>query len=305
VTQALGTCAGVSLALEPDSERLHPEALAAKARLGLYPVLDVGDRAAGYERLFVSAFTDADGRLSWRRRAARRLMVSADDGEREAVMDVNRPAGRWPWRLASARSLVPKPPIGDPPNGPRIVKSVHCGFALEWLADRIAIDAVAVTVRHPANVINSWRKFEWTLDNFPWSDARIWDRFGPPERNPGPHRPGTYIESAAWQFGLFANAVLASAERHGWPVVDHEHMIEHPEVAFPELAERVGLQWTERGADWLRQHDAPGEGYELKRVLADERGRWKDRLSAEDRAVVEDVLGRFPRVRDRWMLTSA
>jgi hypothetical protein len=290
---------------EPDSERLRPEALSAKSDLGLYPVLDVGDRAPGYERLFVSAFTDADGRSSWRRQAARRLMVSADDRQREAVMDVNRVHRRWPWRLAAARALVPRPPIGDRPNGPRVVKSVHCGFALDWLADRISIDAVAVTVRHPANVINSWRSFEWTLDNFPWSDVRVWERFGPPEGNPGPHRPATYIEAAAWQFGLFANAILGSAQRHGWPVVDHEHMIENPEAAFPKLAEQLGLQWTGQGTDWLREHNAPGEGYQLKRVLADERGRWKERLGAEDRAVVEGVLGRFPRIRERWMLTSA
>jgi hypothetical protein len=48
--------------------------------------------------------------------------------------------------------------------------------------------------------------------------------------------------------------------------------------------------------------DRPGEGYELNRRAADERGRWQNRLPPEDLVVVADVIEQFPLLRDRWPL---
>jgi hypothetical protein len=183
-----------------------------------------------------------------------------------------------------------------------VVKSVHGCLALGWTLDAVAPTATAVLVRHPANVIGSWADMGWKLQRFPWHRPELWARHGPPGIDPGMGRPGTSIEQGAWQFALLANALLTQAEERSLVVSDHEDVLDDPPAALAALATRLGLVWTEQADAWVRASDAPGEGYDLRRVAAEERGRWRTRLPADELAVVADVLDRFPRLRGRWPL---
>lgn len=303
VANALGRTEGASYVHEPDNDRHHVHAMAAKAGRGRHPLLGPGDRADAYARLFQAAFGDAEPGAVAARRAelARRLAGAAPAGALDAAMG-DRP-GPWPWALWAARLVVPPPAVGPRPDGTRVVKSVHCALALDWLLDRLRPDAGLVLVRHPANVVGSWRDLGWDLLRFPWSDPRLWERHGPPEQNPGPGRPGSLVERGAWQFSLLANALLAAAERHDLPVVDHEDVLADPVPVLAGVAGRLGLRWTPEAEAWVTENDRPGEGYELQRVAAEQRGRWRSRLAPSEAAVLAEVVGRFPRLRDRWPLS--
>jgi hypothetical protein len=300
VSQALGHCRDASVVHEPDNDRLHSEAIAAKAELGRYPVLAGTDRAPAYGQLFRAACTGSAQSGARRRHLADRLVAGGDPMALEQAMV---PPGRWTWRLAVARRLTAVPIPVPPAAGRRIVKSVHCPFALEWLVDAVRPDAVAVIVRHPASVIRSWRSLGWSLDRFPWKDEKVWDRYGPPEPERPPLRaPATFVERGAWQFSLVATALVTAAERRGWLVVDHDDVLAAPVDRLEEAAARLGLEWTDRAGAWVQESDRPGEGYELSRVHAEQRSRWRDRLPPEEMATVEKVVGRFPAIAGRWPL---
>ncbi len=302
VANALARTEGADLVHEPDNDRIHVAAMAAKARLGRYPVLRPGDEAEPYRRLMAAAFGLGDaGRLDDRRRRwAASLLVDVDVTDIDRVMG-EAPPRRWPWRLAVARRLGAAPAVAIGP-GPHIVKTVHAALALGWVLDVVGPCPAVVLVRHPANVIGSWREMGWQLDRFWWHRPEVWERFGPPERNPGPGLPATYLEKAAWQFSLLANALVSEARGRSLPVVDHEELLADPTRGLAQLAGRLGLRWTDAAEDWVAASDRPGEGYELNRPLAAERGRWQTRLAPEELTVVADVVERFPLLRDRWPL---
>lgn len=303
IANALARCEGATLVHEPDNDRNHVDAMAAKARLGRQAVLRPGDRADGYARLLQAAFGRGEtSALGERRRAlAQRLVAGVDPAEIDRVMGDEAPA-RWPWRLAAARALATSPELRPHEAGPRLVKVVHASMAVRWVIEEVRPDATLLIVRHPANVIGSWRDLGWGLRNFGWSRPAMWAEHGPERANPGTHVPERFIERGAWEFGLLANALLGAADLPGTVVVDHEEVLEDPVPRLAETAARLGLTWTDEASDWVAASDRPGEGYDLARRAEEQRGRWRTRLDADELAVVADVLDRFDRLRGRWPL---
>jgi hypothetical protein len=303
IAAALSHCDSATMVSEPDNDFHHVHAMDAKATLGRYPVLRPGDEAPRYAQLFRTAFTETDpdaDRLGERRRALAKKLVAGDDEAVGGVMA--EPDGPWPWRLRAARVVTAPLRPGRPATGPRIVKTVHAPLAAEWLLDQLRPDAAFVVVRHPANVIGSWRDLGWDLTRFPWPNARMWREYGPPEGNPGPGRPDDWVERGAWHFALLAHALVMAAAAHDLRVIDHEDVLADPAGSLAELAEHLGLAWTDEATMWVGARDQPGEGYDIHRVAAKEQGRWRERLTPAELAVVADVVGRFPLLRQRWEL---
>lgn len=301
VANALGRCAGTVLVHEPDNDRAHPAAFAAKASIGRFPLLAGDDRAPGLAGLLRGAFGEGRWRTSdeRRRRWALERLQRAPVGQVDAAM---RRSARVPLRLDAIRRVGAPPLVTPPGESATVVKSVHLSLALEWVADQVVPDEVLVIWRHPANVIGSWRELGAVLVTFPWEDERLWARFGPPAGAPGPGAPDAWIDRAAWMFALLANAQAASVERHRWPTVDHEDLLASPADGLADLAERLGLGWTDEAHRWVLDSDRPGAGYDLGRVAAEQRDRWRTRLTPDELAAVADVLGRFPALADRWDL---
>lgn len=299
--EALGRCRATMLVHEPDNDRNRVEALAAKARLGRFPILAAGEPASAYAALWALAFTGTAEAGGARNRWAAAQVAAVPESAVDRVMA--DPSVRWPLRLRAARWAATSSGPGGGSSGPVVVKSVHCALALDWMANTVATDAVAVVVRHPANVIGSWRDMGWGMRGLPWHDPRLWARFGPPGgAHPGPGAPEQWITRAAWQYALMASALLAAADAHGWTVVDHGALLDAPARRLADLAGELGLTWSDDARAWVEASDRPGEGYDLGRRAAEERERWRHRLEPTDRAAVADVLGRFPALGDRWPL---
>ena len=59
-------------------------------------------------------------------------------------------------------------------------------------------------------------------------------------------------------------------------------------------AERLGLVWTSAAEDFLRESNRDGYSYDTHRVAAEQPGRWRERLTADQVAEAIAVLRRFP-----------
>jgi hypothetical protein len=273
VGEVLGRCAGARYLHEPDNHLVRPEAWWAKQGLGPYPELRPGAvppaGAGDYERLWSVAF-DGGARPS-PLYAGLRILQRAG-------------AARVSGRLASRQR--PRPSAG-----PLVVKSVHCARSLEWCAERFD-PAVVIVERHPFGVIASWRKLGWDdfLDAEPAALRFATAALGVDP----PGRRASWLERAAWHYGLLSAHLAAARRRHPeWVVVRHERLCAGPEPAFRRLAARLGLSFGEEAARFLAASNRPGDGYSTNRLWHDQVDGGRRRLSPAERALVEAALARF------------
>ena len=254
---------------------MRPEAWWAKRRLGPYPELRPGSPppavcgGGDYERLWAVAF--AGGGRPSPLYAGLRVLQRAG-------------APRVSGRLASRQRPRPAP-------GPLVVKSVHCARSLEWAAERFG-PAVVIVERHPFGVIASWRKLGW--DDFLDGDAAALRHSTAVLGVDPPGRRASWLERAAWHYGLLNSHLSLARRRHPeWLVVRHELLCEGPEPAFRRLAARLGLHFGPEAARFLAASNRPGDGYSTHRLWREQTDGGRNRLAPAERALVEAMLQRF------------
>jgi hypothetical protein len=269
VGEVLGRTAGARYLHEPDNHLVRPEAWWAKRQLGPYPDLSPGDDGGDYERLWALAF--GGGSRPSPRYAAARILQRAG-------------APRVSGRLASR----PRPRSVP---GPLVVKSVHCARALEWAVDRFRPSVVMVE-RHPFGVIASWRKLGW--DDFLDGDRSAL-RHGAAVLGVDPPRRGaSWLERAAWHYGLLSSYLERARRRHpDWLVVRHEMLCAGPEPAFRRLCDRLGLRFTDEAARFLAASNRPGDGYSTNRLWSEHIDGGCSRLAPAERALILATLEAF------------
>lgn len=284
----LGSTAGAVYVHEPDGTH-DPFAFRSKFDLLHHPMLDPGETAVDYERLWAGAFAGGTPTHSLRDRIARKAYRGVSGDQKVAARQRGRITPRLRIVLAAAE------PLGPSAAAPRhvVVKSVNSAFSTEWLADRFSPD-VGVISRHPLNVVASWRDFGWTPPQGPMYEAirsraaTRWSVDLPPADAPA-------IERAAATIAALAYGLHDSLERHPeWVAISHEELCVDPHVHFPAIAARLGLDWSDAATTELERANRPGEGYAINRVSADQPQRWRERLEPDEIAVVTEVLGRFP-----------
>lgn len=331
VARVLGTAPGAVVVEEPDNEKTSPAAVAAKRRLGRFPVLDVGGGAGRvpgtslqrYAALWAWALAGApaDARL----RRAQRLLMGADFDALEARVSrgARHPrilAAAWLGRsLPSPREAGTATPVSPMPGGAAtaggspgvgkvglragdaavrvVAKTVHGVLAAEWLVQRFDVDVVVV-FRHPANVVASWLRMrlpdrDRRLDRVPAVQEGLVHPLGLPA-------PGdTALARVCWQAGLLTTALEVAVARHPeWHVVVHEELCRHPAGGFRPLFDAVGLQWGPATDARLAEDDRPGHEYATQRVAAELPEAWRSRLRPDELDAVRRVLPTFPL--QRW-----
>ena len=275
VGEVLGRCTGARYLHEPDNHLVRPEAWWAKRRLGPYPELRAGaahQPGAGggdYERLWAAAFTGG-------------LRPSPLYAGLQVLQRAGAP--RVSGRLASRQLPRPAP-------GPLVVKSVHCARSLDWVAELFG-PAVVVVERHPFGVIASWRKLGWDdfLDRDP---AALRHSVAVLGVDP-PGRRASWLERAAWHYGVLSSYLALAGRRHPeWVVVRHEVLCGGPEPAFGRLAARLGLHFGTEAARFLAASNRPGDGYSTNRLWHEQVDGGRRRLAPAERTLVEATLQRF------------
>jgi hypothetical protein len=285
---------GSALIHEPDNEKQNLAALRAKRGLGRFPVLAPGDQAPAYERLWRRSFSGVPGPATLRGSVAARLWRRATREQREAAV-----SGRPGLGLRAALVLAgqPAPPVDE--GGDVVVKSVHAPLALDWLAHRFPAVHVVVVLRHPANVLSSWRELalpdqDRALDRHPAVRDGLLRAWQVPPPGPDP------LERAAWQVCLLTAALLEAAARHPqWLVVEHDALCRRPVERFAALSGALGMTWTDRAEEYLTASDAAGEGFAVHRRADAQPGRWRSRLTTAEVDVLADTMRQFPLL-ERW-----
>ena len=256
--------------LEPDNPKANPDASASYERYGRVPVFRDGDRAPEYERLWDAAF---NGRWSH---------LPAD---RQPRMET----GNAPTRT-SVFSMIQRRASAQPRN--LIVKSVFAAFAMEWLIARYRPRVILIE-RHPLNVIAGWMELGMHMAGLGYRDdvrLEYIERYRLPAWNENAPR----LLQVAWAVGLMMHVMRVQARAHpDWHIVSHEALCVDPRSGFAALARSVGLSWSAKADASLRESNAPGTGYQTKRLAAQLPEKWRSLPASDVRAAV-DVLAQFP-----------
>lgn len=289
VARAIARSAGMPYLHEPDNEKLDPLAMWAKRKIPRFPWLHPDRECKRYRHLWDRAFASAEP-------DGRRARWSASFFQRASRTDLERAVAtrQLSFWLRAAVVLQPAPVTDDSSGPPPVVKSVHSAFALRWIAARYPFRAIVV-VRHPLNVLASWRRLELPDATRPLEEDVEIQRFAqsfevalpPPDASDGSRQ--------AWRFGVLALALeRAGGQRGGWTTVRHEELCMRPETAFAQLSEDTGVKWTPAGTNFLRQSDRPGEGFATERRTADVPGRWRHALPDHEVREILNTVQQFP-----------
>lgn len=290
VGKALARAGSRCLVHEPDNEKESLSALIAKRWLGRFPVLQSGEAAPSYERLWELALAGATPDESTRRR---RLVASGWRG----LTSAHREAAVRRTESAITRAVVALAgPEGAQRHQPApvVVKTVHAPLALEWLSDRFVAAQVVVVIRHPASVLSSWRELELAdqdrqLHQNPRVQRDYLARWNvePPGTDP--------LERAAWQVCLLTAVLLdAVARRPGWHLVRHEDLCVDPPARFAALARGLGMAWNDLAEAFLLESDQGGAGFAVRRRASEQVDRWRSRLEPGGARALAAAAGQFP-----------
>ena len=286
--RALGSAAGTDRILEPDNEDKYPASIHAKRATGRYPVLQPGDEAAAYRRLWDWILCGA--REDRRSRLARRIL---GPGNSDRIHEGRADPVTW---LAATVARDPRPQAPGDDGAPHrlVVKSIHAQLGMEWLASEFDIDMLLL-LRHPANVLASWMELNLkdarnaTLENRPEIRSRYLEPWGVPLPGPDP------IERMSWRIGLLVAAIEDARSRHPeWHLRTHEQLCLDPPGEFRQLYAELGLDWGKPSEAFLDGHNTPGSGYAVNRVASELSDSWRRRLDDEQVATLRRVLAWFP-----------
>lgn len=287
IGEALGHADDAVYVHEPDGVD-EPFAFRAKLGLAHHPVLEPGDEAPDYARLWAGAFAGGRPAGTWGDRLARRWFPRVGPAERRRARSGQGTSARLRVVCACARPLGPAAGVGAV-----VVKSVHANLAAGWIAERFA-PRVVVTHRNPLNVMASWLELGFPATAPSGHDAvvavarRRWGLELPSHDAPPLRRDAAYL-------GVLLCALHEElARRPEWEVVSHEAACGDPVVALRDLAGRLGLAWGARAEEFVVASDRAGSGYATQRVSRDLPDKWRAALTTDQVATIRTVLDEFP-----------
>ena len=162
----------------------------------------------------------------------------------------------------------------------RIIKSVHSGFAIQFLKKHFDFRLVLV-FRHPANVIASYIRMKSEEGNrhvFHQPDLMndLLQRYA--------HRLkelDSPLSLMGFQVALFyyywESIILKSEEAL---VLEHEDLCVQTEDKFGKIYESLDLEWNDKVVSYIQRHNKEGEGYEINRLAKKELNKWKNKLTS-------------------------
>jgi hypothetical protein len=294
--RALGATDGTAYVNEPDGFA-EPYAFRVMLARGEHPAVEPGTPAPDYERLWHGAFDGGRRADTVRDRGARFLFARTPVDDRRAA----RATGDIPLRLRAVRGLA-TPLVADPAARHVVVKTVLACLSAEWLVQHCSDARVLYVERHPYNVLSSWRDLGFVRSGREFDRVGAWarDRWGvaPPDDG-APH-----LALQAHFFGVLTAALRETAAAHPeWVRTTHEHLCVDSASRFAALAASLGLEWGTRAEAFVTESDlgdsaeaatATDRPFRTRRATAEQPERWRERLSAEERAIIDATLAPFP-----------
>jgi hypothetical protein len=180
-----------------------------------------------------------------------------------------------------------------------LIKDVHTFLALDWI-DRHIAPRIVVVLRHPCAVADSWFRMVkgeeelGIMDRLLTQPDLLDDYLRPFEG----HLRGAndFWSCIAAYWAACTYVVLQQQQRHPeWIVVRHEDFFDDPKARFRDLCSRLDLPWTAASERYLRESNAADSGklYVPRRVIADEKDKWRRKLTPEQVETVRRGVAPF------------
>jgi Sulfotransferase domain len=184
-----------------------------------------------------------------------------------------------------------------------LVKEPHAVFSAEWFARRLGSDVV-VTVRHPAAVVSSWKRLDWSFDfaNLLAQPALVRDLLGPYrselERALEPSRD--LIDRVALLWHVVYGTVAAYRERFpDFHIVRQEDLSRNPMEGYRALYETLGLPLTREAENAIAAASSAANPKETSvehphETRLDSRANltsWRRRLTDDELDRIREVTG--------------
>lgn len=307
VGDILSHAGDVDYLFEPDNEKTSPMGWQAKSGLHRFPYLRAADAAPDFADFWRAVLFGAVDRwrlhsvlaLYWRTR------VAAVERSLDAATGVwygpqgERVAGPSTDATRSTRAAGPCARLArasyDPDGATarrRIVKSVHCTFALDWLDANFAPRCVIV-LRSPHALFASYRRMRMPdrHRNVLVQSALRADlgRYLHADRVPSGED-----DEIAFQIALAYAVIAAEVPAHPeWTLLSHDRLCVAAEPGFAQLFRDLGLSWGSAPATRLAALDREGSGYEARRRTSEQPGKWRGELSGAQSALIDGWMDAF------------
>jgi hypothetical protein len=183
-----------------------------------------------------------------------------------------------------------------------VVKTVLACLSAEWLVRHCADARVLYVERHAYNVLSSWRDLGFVRNGREYRRVAAWaeDRWGVAR----PDDDGPHLALQTFFYGVLTAALRETAADHPeWVVTTHEHLCVDSATRFADLAATLGLEWGPRAAAFVTESDltdsaeattAADRPFRTRRATAEQPDRWRERLSPEERSIIDRTLAAFP-----------
>jgi hypothetical protein len=190
-----------------------------------------------------------------------------------------------------------------------LVKEPHAVFSGPWFLDRLGGEVV-VTVRHPAAVVGSWKRLEWSFnfEHLLQQPALMRDWLEPfrAEMQDALAPSTDLVDRVALLWRVIYSVVEEYRQRSPRVhVVRQEDLSRHPLQEYARLYDALGLSFTSRAAAAVEVSSASDNPKETRIDTPHETridsqatlGNWKKRLTAEEmrriRRVTEPVASAY------------
>lgn len=187
-----------------------------------------------------------------------------------------------------------------------IVKDPLAVFSAEWLASTFDVQVV-VLIRHPAAVVSSYKRLQWThqFDHFLDQPMLITEHLYPfeAEIKQFASREHDIVDQAALLWKLIHHMIMYYQRVHPeWIFVRHEDLSRDPLIEFQSLFDHLNLELTASAKLLIEDSsnsDNPLEStnpYAIKLNSLETAAIWKKRLSPVDVERVWERVGEIGRV---------
>jgi len=249
------------LVYEPDNIKVTLRAIFLKKYIKVYPFLKADDKEKKYYKLFNFVFND----LKYPKNICREFLHI--NGQKV----LRRLTGKRSVQLFRYSEGNPKI---------KIVKSVHCGLALEFLMGNFEFQPV-ILLRHPASLARSFLSMDLIEAGEDFSTYKgLFEDFGLDQNDTGLKNIKSSLNRIGFKIGLFYSYFSRMIEKYpGIILIRHEDFLDDPENAFAELYAKLGLNWSTRVTDFIHSTDNHGTGFQINRERAKEKDKWRGYFS--------------------------
>lgn len=292
---------------EPDNERQNLLGFIYKNKLDRFPFLRKDDYSQNYEILFRKAysgyFTEPYGKVSNIIRDV--FSLDLDELEQRIVRDkpnselrsdafsylreeLLRGAINIALNFSKIRSSM------DRNYDKKIIKSVHCVLALEFLNNVLNINNTLLIFRHPASIVASHLR----MDN-----KDIWRPII--RKNPlldGMLQPFksniVELEDPLAKAGARIGAIYYLWEQqlqtNKWQVVIYEQVCRNKIQSFKDLYKKMDLDWNNDIESYIHRLNDEGGGYSVKRIAKKQVDKWQKELTPSEISSIKRGYQIFP-----------